>query len=40
MKPSETALVEVILNQELGEAFHRYAMAKPVPIAGIDASDM
>ena len=35
-----TTLIEVILNQELGEPFRRDAMKKPVPIAGIDAADM
>ncbi|MFW6077531.1 MAG: sulfoacetaldehyde acetyltransferase [Hyphomicrobiales bacterium] len=35
-----TTFVEVILNQELGEPFRRDAMKKPVPIAGINPSDM
>jgi sulfoacetaldehyde acetyltransferase len=35
-----TTFVEVILNQELGEPFRRDAMKKPVPVAGIKASDM
>jgi sulfoacetaldehyde acetyltransferase len=35
-----TTFVEVILNQELGEPFRRDAMKKPVPVAGIDPSDM
>ena len=35
-----TTLIEVILNQELGEPFRRDAMKKPVRVAGIDAGDM
>ncbi|WP_395446671.1 sulfoacetaldehyde acetyltransferase (plasmid) [Aminobacter sp. UC22_36] len=35
-----TTFVEVILNQELGEPFRRDAMKKPVPVAGIERSDM
>ncbi|MCC5886753.1 MAG: sulfoacetaldehyde acetyltransferase [Gammaproteobacteria bacterium] len=35
-----TTLIEVILNQELGEPFRRDAMKKPVRIAGISAADM
>ncbi len=35
-----TTFIEVILNQELGEPFRRDAMKKPVPIAGIEKSDM
>merc|ERR1719148_157991 len=40
MKRGETTLIEVILNQELGEPFRRDAMTKPVTVAGIDAADM
>jgi sulfoacetaldehyde acetyltransferase len=35
-----TTLIEVILNQELGEPFRRDAMKKPVRVAGISAADM
>ncbi len=35
-----TTLIEVILNQELGEPFRRDAMKKPVKVAGISAADM
>ncbi|MBO9447746.1 sulfoacetaldehyde acetyltransferase [Ruegeria sp. R14_0] len=35
-----TTLIEALINQELGEPFRRDAMKKPVPVAGIDASDM
>jgi len=40
MENNTTTLIEVILNQELGEPFRRDAMKKPVKVAGIDASDM
>jgi sulfoacetaldehyde acetyltransferase len=40
MKRGETTFIEVVLNQELGEPFRRDAMKKPVPVAGIDPSDM
>jgi len=40
MKRKETTLIEVVLNQELGEPFRRDAMTKPVAVAGIDAADM
>ncbi|WP_173933882.1 sulfoacetaldehyde acetyltransferase [Chelativorans sp. Marseille-P2723] len=40
MKERRTTLIEVILNQELGEPFRRDAMKKPVVIAGIDPNDM
>jgi len=40
MERGETTLVEVILNQELGEPFRRDAMKKPVPVAGIRREDM
>ncbi len=35
-----TTLIEIVLNQELGEPFRRDAMKKPVPVAGIDKADM
>jgi sulfoacetaldehyde acetyltransferase len=35
-----TTLIEVILNQELGEPFRRDAMKKPVVVAGIRREDM
>ena len=40
MENNKTTLIEVILNQELGEPFRRDAMKKPVEVAGISASDM
>ena len=40
MENGKTTLIEVMLNQELGEPFRRDAMKKPVRVAGIDASDM
>ncbi len=40
MRDGVTTLVEVILNQELGEPFRRDAMKKPVTVAGIDPADM
>ncbi len=40
MKNGKTTLIEVILNQELGEPFRRDAMKKPVRVAGVSASDM
>ena len=33
-------LIEVVLNQELGEPFRRDAMKKPVALAGISSADM
>ncbi|MEM9603013.1 MAG: sulfoacetaldehyde acetyltransferase [Pseudomonadota bacterium] len=39
MEDGVTTLVEVILNQELGEPFRRDAMKKPVAVAGIDPAD-
>ncbi|NVK30005.1 MAG: sulfoacetaldehyde acetyltransferase, partial [Gammaproteobacteria bacterium] len=36
----KTTLIEVMLNQELGEPFRRDAMKKPVEVAGIDPNDM
>ncbi len=35
-----TTLIEIVLNQELGEPFRRDAMKKPVPVAGISKADM
>jgi sulfoacetaldehyde acetyltransferase len=35
-----TTLIEVVLNQELGEPFRRDAMKKPVTVAGVRPSDM
>ena len=40
MEDNTTTLIEVLLNQELGEPFRRDAMKKPVRVAGINASDM
>lgn len=40
MQRNETTLIEVVLNQELGEPFRRDAMKAPVQVAGIQASDM
>eukprot|EP00928_Gymnodinium_smaydae_P094248 TRINITY_DN7885_c0_g4_i1.p1 TRINITY_DN7885_c0_g4~~TRINITY_DN7885_c0_g4_i1.p1 ORF type:complete len:643 (-),score=142.57 TRINITY_DN7885_c0_g4_i1:318-2246(-) len=40
MQRNETTLIEVVLNQELGEPFRRDAMTTPVPVAGIDGADM
>ena len=40
MQNGKTTLIEVILNQELGEPFRRDAMKKPVRVAGVQASDM
>ncbi len=39
MKNGVTTLIEVMLNQELGEPFRRDAMKKPVSVAGIDRGD-
>ncbi len=39
-KDGVTTLIEVILNQELGEPFRRDAMKKPVEVAGINRDDM
>ena len=38
MKRNETTLIEVVLNQELGEPFRRDAMTAPVKVAGVNAS--
>jgi sulfoacetaldehyde acetyltransferase len=40
MEDNVTTLIEVVLNQELGEPFRRDAMKKPVSVAGIDPADM
>ena len=40
MKNGKTTLIEVMLNQELGEPFRRDAMKKPVSVAGISKDDM
>jgi sulfoacetaldehyde acetyltransferase len=40
MTRNETTLIEVILNQELGEPFRRDAMTTPIPVAGVKAEDM
>jgi sulfoacetaldehyde acetyltransferase len=40
MNRKETTLIEVVLNQELGEPFRRDAMTTPVSVAGVQASDM
>merc|ERR1712203_1122619 len=40
MKRNETTLIEVVLNQELGEPFRRDAMTAPVKVSGISATDM
>ncbi len=40
MNDGKTTLIEVLINQELGEPFRRDAMKKPVEVAGISASDM
>ncbi|MCF6445787.1 sulfoacetaldehyde acetyltransferase [Nereida sp. MMG025] len=40
MEDGVTTLIEVMLNQELGEPFRRDAMKKPVAVAGVSSSDM
>ena len=40
MENNKTTLIEVILNQELGEPFRRDAMKKPVRVAGVSKADM
>ncbi|WP_101067019.1 sulfoacetaldehyde acetyltransferase [Roseovarius salinarum] len=40
MENGKTTLIEVMINQELGEPFRRDAMKKPVAVAGIAPSDM
>ena len=39
-KQGVTTLVEVVVNQELGEPFRRDAMKAPVSVAGIDPAEM
>ncbi|WP_172297018.1 sulfoacetaldehyde acetyltransferase [Pseudoruegeria sp. HB172150] len=40
MENGITTLIEVMINQELGEPFRRDAMKTPVEVAGISAADM
>jgi len=40
MSRKETTLIEVVLNQEMGEPFRRDAMTAPVSVAGINKEDM
>lgn len=40
MRNDTTTLIEILLNQELGEPFRRDAMKKPVRVAGISKEDM
>jgi sulfoacetaldehyde acetyltransferase len=40
MIKKKTTLIEVMINQELGEPFRRDAMKKPVVVAGVSAGDM
>merc|ERR1712226_1742398 len=40
MERNETTLIEVVLNQELGEPFRRDAMKAPVRVSEIRAEDM
>jgi sulfoacetaldehyde acetyltransferase len=40
MENKVTTLIEVVLNQELGEPFRRDAMTAPTVVAGIDRADM
>jgi len=40
MEDNVTTLIEVVLNQELGEPFRRDAMKPPVKVAGINKEDM
>lgn len=40
MENGKTTLIEVMLNQELGDPFRRDAMKTPVEVAGIDEADM
>ena len=39
MEDNVTTILEVVLNQELGEPFRRDAMKKPVVVAGISKDD-
>lgn len=40
MKEGKTTFIEVMTNMELGEPFRRDAMKTPVPVAGINKTDM
>jgi len=40
MERNETTLIEVVLNQELGEPFRRDAMKAPVQVSPVKAEDM
>ncbi|MEM6498814.1 MAG: sulfoacetaldehyde acetyltransferase [Pseudomonadota bacterium] len=40
MNHGKTTLIEVLLNQELGEPFRRDAMKAPVAVAGVSGADM
>merc|ERR1712178_270315 len=40
MERNETTLIEVVLNQELGEPFRRDAMKAPVQVSPVRAEDM
>ncbi|MEM6931951.1 MAG: sulfoacetaldehyde acetyltransferase, partial [Pseudomonadota bacterium] len=40
LEENVTTLIEVVLNQELGEPFRRDAMKNPVVVAGINPNDM
>merc|ERR1712060_780719 len=40
MERNETTLIEVVLNQELGEPFRRDAMKAPVEVCQVRAEDM
>jgi len=40
MQRNETTLIEVVLNQELGEPFRRDAMTAPKLVVGVSAGDM
>ena len=39
LEHGKTTLIEVLINQELGDPFRRDAMKKPVVVAGIDPAD-
>ena len=36
----KTTLIEILINQELGDPFRRDAMKNPVKVAGISKNDM
>jgi sulfoacetaldehyde acetyltransferase len=36
----KTTLIEILINQELGEPFRRDAMKNPVEVAGVSIEDM